>query len=365
MSVTLRKRLKNNKVSLYLDIYSNGVRSYEYLKLYLYQENGNLSKQTKEENKKTIELAETLRSKRHYEIQTIGSNNSIVINKFTDFISFFKDLKDKKTSSAGSYNTWVTSFNLFANFFANNLPWSQVNYNNISRFKEHLDNTKSTKNGHILFSSSRNSYLSCLKSALKKAYKAGYLNVDLSVDLGGYKKIPSHREFLTASELKKLMVTKCDIDRLKDAFLFSCFTGLRWSDIVSLNYDNVIMDDKGNHYIKIKIKKTKESEMLPVSKQALKYLSHTPSKNNKYFDGLYYSAWLNLKLGQWILRAEIKKTITFHCARHTFATLQLSAGTDIYTLSKLLGHSDVKTTSVYTKIIDTDKLKAMNKITVK
>jgi site-specific recombinase XerD len=69
-----------------------------------------------------------------------------------------------------------------------------------------------------------------------------------------------------------------------------------------------------------------------------------------------------MKLQQWMMKAGISKTITFHCARHTYATLQLTAGTDIYTVSKLLGHKELKTTQVYAKIIDDKKKEAANKI---
>lgn len=82
----------------------------------------------------------------------------------------------------------------------------------------------------------------------------------------------------------------------------------------------------------------------------------------KVFEGLHYSAWSNLKLQQWMMNAGISKTITFHCARHTYATLQLTAGTDIYTVSKLLGHRELRTTQIYAKVIDEKKKEAANKI---
>ena len=82
----------------------------------------------------------------------------------------------------------------------------------------------------------------------------------------------------------------------------------------------------------------------------------------RVFVGLKYSAWHNLKLQQWAMKAGISKTITFHCARHTYATLQLTLGTDIFTVSKLLGHKDLKTTQIYAKIIDERKTAAASKI---
>lgn len=70
----------------------------------------------------------------------------------------------------------------------------------------------------------------------------------------------------------------------------------------------------------------------------------------------------NNELLKWVQAAGIKKKITFHCARHTFATLQLTVGTDLYTLSKLLGHTDIKTTQIYGQIIDEKKREAVNRI---
>ena len=82
----------------------------------------------------------------------------------------------------------------------------------------------------------------------------------------------------------------------------------------------------------------------------------------KVFNGLVYSAYENILLYQWIVAAGITKKITFHCFRHTYAVLQISMGTDIYTVSKMLGHRELKTTQIYTKVIDQTKREAANKI---
>lgn len=116
------------------------------------------------------------------------------------------------------------------------------------------------------------------------------------------------------------------------------------------------------YYIRFRQKKTKGAETLPISEQAFGLLGERQGQDERVFIGLKYSAWHNLKLQQWVMRAGISKTITFHCARHTYATLQLTAGTDIYTVSKLLGHRELKTTQVYAKIIDEKKKEAANKI---
>ncbi|MDB4089443.1 site-specific integrase [Flavobacteriales bacterium] len=125
---------------------------------------------------------------------------------------------------------------------------------------------------------------------------------------------------------------------------------------------------KGQGYIlKFDQKKTKGVENLPISEQAYSFTKGKENPNEmpqdkKVFEGLKYSAYNNKYLFQWIGAAGITKNITFHCFRHTYATLQLFNGTDIYTVSKMLGHKDLKTTQVYAKIVDEAKRTASNNI---
>ena len=149
---------------------------------------------------------------------------------------------------------------------------------------------------------------------------------------------------------------------LKTAFLFSALTGLRWSDINKLLWSEVQQSKELGHYLRFTQKKTQGSETLPISQQASDLLGERGKPEERVFKTLKYSAWHNLKLQQWIMKAGITKTITFHCARHTYATLQLTLGTDIYTVSKLLGHKHLKTTQIYTKVIDEKKTEAASRI---
>ena len=116
------------------------------------------------------------------------------------------------------------------------------------------------------------------------------------------------------------------------------------------------------HYIRFRQKKTKDLQTLPVSDQAIQLLGIRGKPEEQVFERLKYSAWYNLKLAQWVMRAGITKHITFHSARHSYATLQLTLGTDIYTVSKMLGHKNLKTTQVYARVIDQKKQEAANKI---
>lgn len=170
------------------------------------------------------------------------------------------------------------------------------------------------------------------------------------------------REFLTYEELQAVAKAECEIPLLKTAFLFSAMTGLRWSDVQKLVWSEVQHSKEVGYYIRFRQKKTKGAETLPTSEQAFGLLGERGNPEDRVFIGLKYSAWHNLKLQQWVMRGGVTKTITFHCARHAYATLQLTLGTDIYTVSKLLGHKDLKTTQIYAKIIDDKKKVAANKI---
>ncbi len=101
---------------------------------------------------------------------------------------------------------------------------------------------------------------------------------------------------------------------------------------------------------------------MPISEQAYTLLGERRGENEKFFCRLVYSAYTNKQLFQWLKEAGITKKITFHCFRHTFATLQLTKGTDIYTVSKMLGHREIKTTQIYAKVVDDAKREAANKI---
>ena len=197
---------------------------------------------------------------------------------------------------------------------------------------------------------------------MRVAYREGILQRNPGDEVDGIKHGESEREFLTYDELQAAAKAECDIAILKRAFLFSSLTGLRWSDIQKLTWSEVQHSKEVGNYIRFRQQKTKGVETLPISEQAMSLLGERGDEEERVFIGLKYSAWHNIKLQQWMMRAGITKTISFHCARHTYATLQLTLGTDIYTVSKLLGHRELKTTQVYAKVIDERKKEAASRI---
>ena len=156
--------------------------------------------------------------------------------------------------------------------------------------------------------------------------------------------------------------TPCEKPVVRSAALFSCLTGLRISDIIRLQWENIIKAADGGWCMHIVTKKTRTEAILPLSDEALALCGERST--GQVFKGMT-QALLPLYLKDWIKSAGITKHITFHCFRHTYATLQLAAGTDLYTISKMLTHSTVATTQVYADVVNDLKRKASEQITLK
>lgn len=138
-------------------------------------------------------------------------------------------------------------------------------------------------------------------------------------------------------------------------------TGLRWSDINKLTWVEIRDEEEGPRLI-FKQKKTSGQEYQYISNQARQLLGKRKRESDLVFKGLKYGAHFNAEILRWCMRAGITKHITFHSARHTHAVLLLEYGADIYTVSKVLGHKEIRTTQVYAKIVDKKKKEAANLI---
>ena len=172
----------------------------------------------------------------------------------------------------------------------------------------------------------------------------------------------SIREFLTIEEVKQLMATPCRYDIVKRAFLFSCFTGLRYSDIKSLLWSEIRKAADGRTlFLEHPQVKTRKIVTVPLSEEALKWMPKQQKDKELVFHQLQItSTTVEVILGEWMKEAGIEKHITYHCSRHTAATMLLTLGADLYTVSKILSHSSIKMTEVYAKIVDKKKLETVN-----
>ncbi len=362
-----QKAISGKRKSLYLDFYppiphpeTGKPTRREFLGLYLFDKPKPFDKQN---NKETLQLAENIRAKRQLEIQA-GDYGFLTMKQKaeTDFVQYFKQIVETKTGS--NKNGWQTAFNYFKMFTKGKLTLSNLNENLCNEFRKYLLTAKRQRGiqSKQITQSSACAYFSKFKAVLKQAYKKGLIEKDLSSLVDGIKDPEVQREYLSMEQLQTLVKTPCSIPLLKNAALFSAITGLRFSDIAKLVWSEVRYNEKAGYYLRFIQQKTHGAEVLPISKQAFLLLGERKAPTVQVFEGLKYSAYMNVHLKQWILRAGITQDITFHSFRHTYATLQLSMGTDIYTVSKMLGHRDLKTTQIYAQIVDKAKRKAANKI---
>jgi integrase len=371
MKVHLRKRKqsKDGSISLFLEVYkgtttsSEGkvkiLRDYEYLNLYLID--NAKTPLDKQHNKDTLQLAESIKSKRELEIKNglYGFTNDF--KQSANFIDYFKDQTEKRLLSDGNYGNWDSTLKHLIKFAGTKVSFREIDQTFCENFRDYLKNTAKKPNKQPLSSSSVSSYFNKFRACLKEAVKKKIILSNPATDVTNPKVIENIRQHLTFDELKAIVKADCRYEILKRAFIFSCLTGLRWSDINNLKWSEVQKTNEGWRII-FHQQKTKGLQYLDLSDQARGYLGQSGSPDEKVFTGLKYSSYMNVELSKWMMRAGITKDITFHCGRHTFAVLQLTLGTEIFTLSKLLGHSELKTTQIYAKIIDEKKREAVNKI---
>ena len=371
MRVHLRQRKysKRGEISLYLEYYkgtvktedgnTKAIRDYEYLDLYL--KDNPQTKQERQVNKETLELAKSIKAKRELEIKNgqhgfkrSGSSNA-------DFMELFRAEAQKRKSKKGSLDNWEISYKHFKDFIGSDkLPFRRIDKKLCEEYKEYLCNVKKT-DGEPLASSSISSYYSKFRATLNKAVKQRYLSFNPANEVETPRVKTPKREHLTVEELKKVSKVECRYPVLKHAFMFACLTGLRWSDVQKLTWSEIEQNTDGWRVV-FHQKKTDGLQYVEIPDNAKQYVGEPNDPEARVFKGLKYSSYMNVALQRWMMDAGITKNITFHCARHTYAILQLQHGADIYTVSKLLGHANLKTTQIYADIVDQKRKEAVNRL---
>ena len=241
------------------------------------------------------------------------------------------------------------------------IPLKKVNVETIKQFIDYLrsahDLHKNMKTPGKLSDSTIHLKVNILKSVLREAVRQGLLEQNPFDRLPlSYRVKAQYRErtALTQEELIKLSETPCRTPELKEAFLLSCITGLRKSDILSLSIHDIEKRDN-TYYIYKKMKKTQRWLRLPLPEEAHHILSklHARNSNTPYFFAHLSPHHLGEHLEVWLEDCRIPdKHITFHSGRHTCATLLLTQGTDLYTIMRYLGHQNINTTQRYAHITD-------------
>lgn len=388
-----QKAIANGCASLYLDIYTEGQRRYEFLKLYLIPERTTADKMR---NAETLRTANAIKAQRIIELQNDrhGFNNSRTRGRvlLVDYIQ--QTAENYKAQGQMSMYWGFKSLRSQVEAYRATAQLTDINRAFLFGFIEHLNSVKSTKprkeqekeqgkgkreketTGKPLAPTTKAHFYDRLITVIRRAIAEGYLTHDPSTQINSKDKpkpAPRPRIYLTLDEVRRIAaheITDRRPDRekarriVKQAFLFSCFCGLRLCDVRRLRWKDIKTTEDGRKQAEITQQKTKEPLYLPLSGNALQWLPNPApgASPEDYIFTLPKTPTVEIVLRRIAKAAGVDKYITFHCARHTNATLLLTYGADIYTVSKLLGHTNVKTTQIYAKVIDESKRQAVESI---
>lgn len=344
-----RRRMKSGAISLYLDIYNAGRRSYEYLNLYL---TGGTSRTDKESDRQTLALAEAIKAKRLVELRNGRwgfENENIATN--TLFLDYFRIVADRRNWSGSNLRNWISCIRDIRAYEHRDITIAEVD-------KRWLEGYKSSLLSRMKQSSAF-AYFSKVRCCLRNAVEDGLIDRNPCDSVPNIPRSQAERPYLTIEELRRLTATPCNRDNVRRPFLFACLTGLRRSDVERLTWEEVSQNGEFTR-ITFAQKKTKGLMYLDISPEASALMGERSA--GLVFKDMMCVANTNLHLKRWALDAGIRKNISFHTARHTFATMMLTVGVDLYTTSKLLGHTNVATTQIYAKIVDKSKQDAVKKL---
>lgn len=358
-------------MSLYLDIYHDGVRSYEFLKLYLIPEK---SKEDRIKNDTTLQIAQSIKAKRTIELQNrkYGFDSS-GLNSSADFLAYMVNRARQSQGQGqpkdrGIVGTALRAAQLLKEYSKRQtLPMKMIDKRFLMGFVTFLNEYK-TAQGSLMKPNTKYNIFTSVVAGLNSAVRDEIIPFNPASKMTPNerpKTEKSIRSYLTIEEVKKLYETPFPSSpHTKTIFLFGCMTGLRYSDIVALKWDNLDFLQGGEVMMTIRQIKTKNSITVPLSKEAIKLLPNKRSNESSpyVFGEKICHRTVSEHLEKWIKKAGISKHVSFHTSRHTFATMMLTLGADLYTVSKLLGHTNIKTTQIYAEVINQKKKDAIDLI---
>jgi integrase/recombinase XerD len=346
MSVTLRKKtLASGDNSLYLDYYKDGVRKYEFLKLKIYHRPKNESQ--KQHNKDNMLLAESIRSKRELQLNTREHNLESIVQKEIDLLTYYQQFTDNYPKKDKRLVT--ASLKHFQAFIGKSkLKPSEVTEQLCIDFKEYLCQK--------LQGETPANYFSKFKRMLRQAVREKVFSVSPASDIFNRKDQGVKKDILSSEEIQKLATATCGNEDVKRAFLFACNTGLRYCDIKEITWVNI-----NDGILKVTQAKTGKPVIMQLNKSAQRIIGSKGTLNEKLFKLPSHTA-ISKSLKNWGKRAGIQKHITFHVARHSFATNLIIYGNDVNTVSSLVGHSSLIETQKYVRVVKALQDKAVNSL---
>jgi integrase len=347
------KKLLNGNQSLYLDIYKDGRREYEFLKLYLIPEK---KPNDKLANAQTLELANAIKARKIVELQNAAHGFTTKGGRSKmNVLTYIASMVDKKANS--TTKGYIALAKQIKEYSGEKTTFKQIDKGYCAGFIEHLK-TAQNKNKFTegLNVNTQFAYINKFETVLNSAIADEIISTNPFKQIKPENKPKKHRAeivYLTTGEVKKLENTQSPNSKITQIFLFSCYTGLRYSDVKALTWDKLQKDNNGSMYINFVQKKTKKQEYLPIPKKAVEFLpNRNGSADNAPIFSLSSLSYVNYQLRIWAAAAGVKKHITFHVSRHTYATLLMSLGAGIEVISKNLGHAEIRTTQAHYAAIE-------------
>ena len=362
-TVTLRTRpLKNGMLSYYLDYYP-GYRDQETMKtirheglnIYIYANPKN--ERERNFNATMSEKAEAIRCRR---FESIVNDRYDFFDRHklkADFLEYYRKQLRKHDQK------WEFVYHHFYNFVHGKCTFEEIDIDLCNKFREYLLNAKQLRRDGRISKNSASGYWSTFRELLKILYRNRLIKTNINDFLDKIETEDTPKDYLSVEELYKLAETPCKKPILKTAALFSCLTSLRISDILSLQWHEIVDFAAGGKCVHTITQKTKTEDIIPISDEALQLIGYSPEKTGLVFKGLKRS-WTQHPMKEWIREAGITKNITFHSYRRTYATLQGAAGTDIRTIQSNMAHRSITTTQRYMKVVDSNKREASNRISL-
>jgi len=369
------KPLKNGNKSIYLrkrvTIDGKTYEKYENLNMKLVPEESSIDRV---QNREVLRMANVTKSQRVLEFYSGQSGVYSVKLKRTSLLPYIKTIAEKHLERTGEkeglyYNLLALRHHLKL-YAGQAKTFQDIDKNFVLGFINYLGKASHAvtyKNGEkkALAPNTVHKLYRLFKNILNRAERAEIIerNPCDKIDVSEKPKpVESKKNFLTIPELKKLIATACEDHMIKQAFLFCCLTGIRFSDAKRLKYNDIRSDHSDNVVIEFRQQKTKGLMYLPISDEALKWVPNKHEKNDD--DNVFIlpkNDRVNATLKKWCALAGITKHITFHCSRHTSVTLSIALGNEITIVSKLHGHAKLSTTQQYVNIMNEAKVQAVAK----
>lgn len=263
-----------------------------------------------------------------------------------------------KEYSFGTHERYATALNHTKEFIeykynVSDFPIKQVNHEFITEYEYFLKAVRKCSHNTAI------KYLTNFKKIMRICLGNGWIDKDPFINYRFHLK-EVEREILLEHEIQAIAdkdFATSRLDQVRDVFLFCCFTGLAYSDVKKLTRDHVIIGIDGERWIKVNRTKTDTRSSIPIlpSAQAIldKYANHPKCCAEKRLLPVNSNQKMNDYLKEIAAVCEIEKNITFHIARHSFATtVTLQNDVPIESVSKMLGHKSIRTTQHYAKVLD-------------